>query len=265
LAIAADIGGTMNLAMNANNIDNFGQGLAYYGIGAAAGAIGAGVGMGVNAAIAGESFWAGVAGTSTVVSTGFASGFVSGAAGGFAGGFASGFGNAAMEPGNDLGDMFKSGWDYGWKGAVIGGVAGGIMGGIDAASHDRNFWTGADRQDVIVKVNTIGDGELISATDYNADYSTQATRDHYRTALNDNPSVTTNLDGQVTVKIPNEVNRITGVQAPNNTPLMNLQVGRNSLSFTPLDRTNYLILHGWRYTSNTNSFSFQNLFYLRYR
>jgi len=262
LAIAADIGGTMNLAMNANNIDNFGQGLAYYGIGAAAGAIGAGVGMGVNAAIAGGSFWAGVAGTSTVVSTGFASGFVSGAAGGFAGGFASGFGNAAMEPGNDLGDMFKSGWDYGWKGAVIGGVAGEIMGGIDAASHDRNFWTGAGRQDVVVKVNTQGTGELISGTDYDAPYTTQSTRDYYRTSLDNNASVTTNANGQVSIRIPNEVNRITGIQAPNNTPLMNLEVGRKFITFTPLDRTSFVTLHGWRYHSNPIT-SFRDLFYFR--
>jgi hypothetical protein len=262
LAIAADVGGTMNLAMNANNIDNFGQGLAYYGIGAASGAIGAGVGLGANAAIAGGSFWAGVAGTSTVISTGFASGFVSGAAGGFAGGFASGFGNAAMEPGNNIGDMFKSGWDYGWKGAVIGGVAGGIMGGIDAASNDRNFWTGARRQDVVVKVNTQGTGELISGTDYDAPYSTQSTRDYYRTSLDKNASVTTNTNGQVSIRIPNEVNRITGIQAPNNTPLMNVEVGRRFITFTPLNRPSFVTLHGWRYHSNPLN-SFRDLFSFR--
>lgn len=262
LAIAADISGMMNLAMNANNIDNFGQGLAYYGIGAAAGAIGAGVGMGVNAAIAGASFWAGVAGTSTVVSTGFASGFVSGAAGGFAGGFASGFGNAAMEPGNGLGDMFKTGWDYGWKGAIIGGVGGGIIGGIDAVSHDRNFLTGAGKQDVVVKVNTQGTGELLSGKDYDAPYSTQSTRDYYWTRLDNNASVTTNADGQVRIKIPNEVNRINGISTPDNCPLLNCKIGRKYITFTPLDRTNVVRLQGWRYYSNPLK-SFRDLFYFR--
>jgi len=146
LAIAADIGGTTNLLSNANNIDNFSQGLAYYGIGAAAGAISAGVGAGVNTVLAGGSFWAGVMGTSTVVSTGFASGFVSGAAGGFAGGFASGFGNAAMDPSNKFNDMMLKGLDLGWKGAIGGSVLGGIAGGIDAVKNNRNFWTGADKQ-----------------------------------------------------------------------------------------------------------------------
>jgi len=134
------------LLSNANNIDNFSQGLAYYGIGAAAGAISAGVGAGVNTVLAGGSFWAGVMGTSTVVSTGFASGFVSGAAGGFAGGFASGFGNAAMDPSNKFNDMMLKGLDLGWKGAIGGAVLGGIAGGIDAVKNDRNFWTGADKQ-----------------------------------------------------------------------------------------------------------------------
>ena len=258
LAIAADIGGTMNSAMNANNIDNFGQGLACYGIDAAAGAIGAGVGMGVNAAIAGGSFWAGVAGTSTVVSTGFASGFVPGAAGGFA----SGFGNAAMKPGNDPEDMFKSGWDYGWNGAVIDGVARGIMGRIDAASHDRNFWTGAGRQDVVVKVNTQGTGELISGTDYDAPYATQSTRDYYRTSIDNNAGVKTNANGKDSIRIPKNVNRITGVQAPIHTPLMNLELGRKFITFTSIDRTSFVTLHGWRYHNNPIT-SFRYLFYFK--
>lgn len=37
-AIAADIGGVINTASNWNNIDNFGEGLAFYGVGAASGA-----------------------------------------------------------------------------------------------------------------------------------------------------------------------------------------------------------------------------------
>jgi len=38
VAIAADIGSVVNVASNWNHIDNFGEGLAYYGVGAAGGA-----------------------------------------------------------------------------------------------------------------------------------------------------------------------------------------------------------------------------------
>jgi len=249
LIISAAIGGTINWLSHGSKFSL--EGLGYFGIGAVAGALGAGIGAGVNSTLAaGGSFGAGFIGSSTVVSTGFASGFVSGAAGGFIGGFVSGFGNATMEPSNSLGDMFESGLDYGWKGAATGGIVGGVIGGIDAVNHDRNFGTGAGKQDVVVKVNTQGTGELISGTDYDASYTTQSTRDYYKTTLDNNASVTTNANGQVRIKIPNEVNRITGIQAPNNTLLMDIEVGRNFITFTPLDRINYVILHGWRYHSN---------------
>ena len=42
--------------------------------------------------------------------------------------------------------MILEGLDLGWKGAIGGAVWGGIAGGIDAVNHDRNFWSGADKQ-----------------------------------------------------------------------------------------------------------------------
>jgi hypothetical protein len=51
--IGAIIGGFSNVIMNAKNIDNTGQFFAYFGIGAAAGALGAGVGSAVSSAIGG--------------------------------------------------------------------------------------------------------------------------------------------------------------------------------------------------------------------
>ena len=51
LVIGAAIGGTINLLTNLNNIDNFGQGLAYFGIGALAGAMSAGVAGGISSAL----------------------------------------------------------------------------------------------------------------------------------------------------------------------------------------------------------------------
>ena len=250
----------MNAVTHAGNIKSFGQFAGYYGIGAAAGAVGAGVGLGVSLALAGGSFFGGVMGTSTVVSTGFTSGFVSGAAGGFSGGFVNGFGNAAMSPDNDFGDMLSAGFNSGWKGGLFGGVAGGIAGGIDAVRHDRNFWTGSGKQGVVVKAS----GELIGEQDYNAPYTSQQTRDYYRTQLSDNSSVTTASNGQITIKIPNSVDRITGMAAPDNTFFTNVNIGRNALTITPLDQASYVIMHGWRYYSNPVT-SFKDLFYWRPR
>jgi hypothetical protein len=55
--------------MNAGNIDNFWQGLGYFGIGALAGAASAGIGAGVNVAMAGGTFGAGFMGTAAGVSS----------------------------------------------------------------------------------------------------------------------------------------------------------------------------------------------------
>ena len=258
IAFAADIGGTFNAITHADNIKSFRQFAGYYGIGAASSAISLGVGLGVSSALAGESFFEGIMGTSTIVSTGFASGFVSGAAGGFFGGFVYGFGNAAMNPDNKFGDMIRDGFDFSWKGGLFGGVAGGITGGIDAIRHDRNFWTGSGKQPVVVKHS----GELIGEQDYNAKYTTQKTRDFYRTPLSDNSSVTTDSNGQIIIKIPKSVNRINGLAAPDNTFFTNLNIGKKVITLTPLDNYSYVILHGWRYYSNPVT-SIKNLFYWR--
>lgn len=264
LIIGATIGGFVNWQTHGADLNW--EGLGYFGVGAVAGALGAGVGLGVSSALAKESFFGGFMGTSTLVSTGFTSGFVSGAAGGFFGGFANGFGNAVMNPDKDFGDMLSAGWDSGWKGGLLGGAAGGITGGIDAVRHDRNFWTGSGKQGVVVKVNTQLNGEfkIIGEQDYNAPYTTQQTRDYHRTQLSGNGGITTASNGQITIKIPKNVNRITGIAAPDNTFFTNINIGRNALTLTPLDKTSYVILHGWRYHSNPVN-SFKDLFYWRPR
>ncbi|MFN3557403.1 MAG: hypothetical protein ACK4VN_15700 [Bacteroidales bacterium] len=261
LAIAADMGGLMNMALNSSSIDNGWKALGYYGIGAAAGAIGAGVGMGVSAALAGGSFWAGVAGTSLHVTTGFAAGFVSGAAGGFSGGFVSGFGIAAMNRENNLADMFFSGLDYGWKGAIVGGIAGGIYGGIDAVSHDRNFWTGAEKQHGYVRINPDGSS---SFADLN-DVRTKQTRDGLRTNIENNKGVSIDDNGRITIRHSRSINRITSMESSINHPIDNVIIGRRGLSFTPwIDRPDHVLLHGYRYHSNPIT-SIRHLFYFRLR
>lgn len=128
--------------MNADNIDNFWEGLGYFGVGAAAGALSAGVGAGANVAMAGGSFGAGFMGTAAgVSSTGFIAGAVTGASAGLTNGFVSGTGNGLLG-GQNLGQSLSSGLDQGWRQGLGGGLTGGIFGGFDAMSKDVNFWTG---------------------------------------------------------------------------------------------------------------------------
>jgi hypothetical protein len=147
LVIGAVIGGVINVAMNWKKIDNFGQGLAYFGVGAAAGAIGAGVGAGISSAVAGGSFAAGFTGTSSAMTA--TSSFVSGAAiGGGAGassGFTTGFGNGLLD-GQGFGQALGQGGMYGLYGGLSGAALGGIGGGISALRDGRDFWGGKSWQ-----------------------------------------------------------------------------------------------------------------------
>jgi len=126
VAIAADIGGTINVATHSKNITNFGQFVGYYGIGAAAGAAGAGVGQAVAGAI---------------TFGGFAGGALTGAAGGATGGFIGGAGNA-WAGGANFGNGLMAGLQGGAFGAVTGGLLGGTIAGIDAARNGGSFWNG---------------------------------------------------------------------------------------------------------------------------
>ena len=133
LIVGAVIGGFMNLMMNAHNIDNFWQGLGYFGIGAAAGALGAGVGAGISSAMAGTGFGAGFVGAqgAMTASASFMSGAAIGGGAGFAGGFTTGFGNALMGGqnfGQALGQGGLQGLIAGGSGALLGGISGGIQG-----------------------------------------------------------------------------------------------------------------------------------------
>ena len=259
VAIAADIGGIVNVATHIDNINSFGQLAGFYGIGAAAGA-GAGVGLGVSSALAGGSFLGGVMGTSTVVSTGFTSGLVSGAAGGFTGGFVNGFGNAAIGSNSDFGDMLSAGWNSGWKGALFGGVAGGIVSGIDAVTHERDFFTGElkPKQNGLIRVS---DGKL----SFNGEEMvSNETIKHFDTKLSNNSNVTPAYNDQLTVKVPTDF-RITGVRQFGNNYPTNVQLGKHILTLTPTDKTGSILLYGYRYYKNDLPSTFRDLFHYRPR
>ena len=148
LIIGAVIGGFINSIVNARNISNFWQALGYFGVGATAGALSAGVGAGVDVAMAGGSFGAGFMGTvAGVSSTGFVSGALAGATSGFVGGIISNSGNTWMS-GSNFREGLLSGIKAGGIGALTGGAIGGVIGGIDALTKGTNFWTGTKNIDL---------------------------------------------------------------------------------------------------------------------
>ena len=147
LAAAAIWGGFGNVFVNFDNINCAGDFFGYFGVGAAASALGVCVGGGVNAFIAGGSFWAGFTGTTGLSATGFWAGAATGAARGFAGGFVASAGNSWLN-GSSFGDGFLCGLKGGAIDAIIEGVLGGLDGGLDALSKGANFWTGKAKIDL---------------------------------------------------------------------------------------------------------------------
>ena len=126
LVIGALIGGIVNIATNLGHIDTFGEGLAYFGIGAAAGVIGAATGG---------------AAAGAMKLGGFVSGAVSGAAGGASSGFITGSGNAWMQ-GANFGQGLKAGAIAAGIGAGSGALFGGLTRGIVDYRKGYNFWDG---------------------------------------------------------------------------------------------------------------------------
>lgn len=142
LVIGAAIGGTMNWAVNGFQFNA--RGLAAFGVGALSGALSAGIGAGVNVAMAGGSFSAGfLSGTSTVSSIGFFSGVATGASAGFSNGMISGFGNGLLD-GSGFGNSLLSGLGDGLK----QGITGGVFSGIRSYEKGLNFFTGKGTFDI---------------------------------------------------------------------------------------------------------------------
>lgn len=164
LVIGPAIGEITNLILNADNIDSFGEGLGYFAVGAAAGALSAGVG-------------GATAGALNI--GGFAGGSLVGSAAGFTGGFTAGAGNAWIG-GEDFGSGLTSGLKTGAIGGVTGGILGGLAGGFQATNHNGDFWNGNG------SIYESGTSEFVSeskiseakrnARDFNTDLSTEVLR-----------------------------------------------------------------------------------------
>jgi len=171
IVVGAAIGGVMNWATHGFQFNA--KGLAYFGVGAAAGALTAMGAGGVSSALAGGSFSAGALGTTAAmtVGSGFASGAVVGASGGLIGGFATGIGNSLVD-GQNLRDSFKLGIRDGITGAITGGIAGGIAGGFRAMKEGTNFWSGEGTEDMVAN-----DLKLVNDGNGPVKYSNQSAKD----------------------------------------------------------------------------------------
>ena len=170
LIIGAVIGGVVNWAFNGCRFDA--KGLGYFGVGALAGALGAGISsMLPVAGTASGGFAAGFLGTSaaTTATSSFVSGALIGGGAGLASGFTSGLGNGLLS-GQNFGQALWSGTKDGLIGGLSGAAIGGLWGGIDAVRDGRRFWDGATvtkdfYADVnVVSVKQIGDNNCLPAS-----------------------------------------------------------------------------------------------------
>ena len=160
LVIGALIGGIVNLATNWNSINTFGEGLAYFGIGATAGVVGAATGG---------------AAAGAMKLGGFVSGAVSGAAGGASSGFITGSGNAWMQ-GANFGQGLKAGAIAGGIGAGTGALFGGLTRGFVDYRKGYSFWEGK-------RIDEFIDGSISSAWDDCTNQYNSSQKAEYETEL----------------------------------------------------------------------------------
>ncbi|MUP36646.1 hypothetical protein GNY23_02295 [Labilibaculum sp. 44] len=198
LIIGAAIGGVLNWASNGAKFNA--KGLGYFGVGAVAGALSAGVGTGITAAASGYSFGAGFVGSQSAmaaISSNYSSSFISGAiiggSSGVSGGFTSGFGNALVNNQN-IGQAVSAGVQKGVAGGVSGALLGGIFGAVDAYKDSRNIWTGDDveigRNPFSINNTPIPEDELFYIHENGGLYSIKQLKDPITSRIN--PRLTTN-------------------------------------------------------------------------
>ena len=154
LVVGALIGGMTNWMIH--DCQWNAKGLGYFGVGAAAGFLSAGVGAGACSSlpVAGSTaggFSAGFWGTSsaTMATSSFVSGAAIGGAAGFSGGFICGFSNSLID-GNSFSQSLGQGCLEGLIGGAAGGLSGGITGGLHAISEGRTFFNGWERECVVI-------------------------------------------------------------------------------------------------------------------
>lgn len=205
--------------------------MGYFGIGAAAGVLAAGVGAALAGdTVAGGGFTAGFIGTANVTATGFTAGAISGATAGVTNGLIVGTGNDMMS-GNKFKEAFmKGGLDQAWKQGLSGAAFGGIIGGIDAVTNDRNFWTGSSKQ------NVVGNSErIISNSDYSRKSTSKAVKNYNDVHVSERRDAFS-----MEVEVPG-MNKITNVT-------LDFSIGAQAEC--------HISIRGWRWQHNTRNSNF---------
>jgi hypothetical protein len=93
----------------------------------------------------------------------------------------------------------------------------------------------------------------------------KATKDSFKTNLENNSAVSIDPTGQVTIKYPRTINKIYAMESSINNPMQSSLLGRRTVSFTPwFEAPKQVTLYGYRYYSNPIK-SIKDLFYFRLR
>jgi hypothetical protein len=127
------VGGMMNMMANASHIQTNGQAFAYFGIGALAAGVGAGVGIAASGFIG--------VGTGIGFIEGFGASAISGFIGGMSSSFIVGAGNTWLR-GGTFGQGLFAGLNSGFKSGAISGLTAGIAGGIKGMHRKGVFYRG---------------------------------------------------------------------------------------------------------------------------
>lgn len=158
IGLAALIGGTINLCSHWNEIKDAGggwksfwKGATYFGIGAAAGALGTAAGIGTAVGMA--HLFSATGAAVSLYSTGILPGMAVGAADGVTQGFLLGTFNSLLD-GKSLSSSLGQGGLGALTGAVTGALVGGLDGGVKAYQGGRNIWNGKLENETVV--NRIG-------------------------------------------------------------------------------------------------------------
>jgi RHS repeat-associated protein len=143
IVIGAVVGGVFNTIVNWDSENTWQENFRNFGIGAAAGALGAATGGMVNAAIGGASVIGSLTATTAAPAAGgFFGGMLSGSVGGYVSGMASGFGNGYWVKGYRGADLLHYAAQSTVLGALGGGIFGGVTAGLSAMSNGGSFWKG---------------------------------------------------------------------------------------------------------------------------
>ncbi|MUP36648.1 hypothetical protein GNY23_02305 [Labilibaculum sp. 44] len=156
------IGGLINTLLNSKKIDSFWDGLGYFSVGAAAGALTAGMSGAAWSAMQGLGLNGFAMGMAPAV-TGIGEGIVVGAAGGFGGGLISGAGNSWLG-GANFGEGLGAGLGAGISGAVTGGIIGGVNVGIQQLRMRSEFNKSLELEDSGIEL----DGKKVVYSQENA-------------------------------------------------------------------------------------------------